>query len=130
MPSHRLSEEKRRELVEFAKGWGKIAAAEAYGPEGPGLDVDLAGLEEIAVELQQGLLSGFCEETTQRQGDRLTETLPCPNCGQECSPRPPDMRKGPRHMTLRGGSFKLVEPRYMCKACRQSFFPSADRTAD
>lgn len=51
MPSHLLTDEKRRDLVEFSKGWGKIAAENAYGPEGPGLDVDLAGLEEIAVEL-------------------------------------------------------------------------------
>lgn len=130
MPSHQLTDEQRRQLVEFAKGWGKIAADEAYGPEGPGLDVDLAGIEVVAVELQQALLSGFCEATTQRQANRLTETLPCPDCGSECPPKPPDEAKDPRTMKLRGGSFELAEPCYFCKPCRRSFFPSADRAAD
>jgi hypothetical protein len=130
MPSHRLTDEKRRDLVEFAKGWGKIAADNAYGPEGPGLDVDLAGLEEIAVELQQALLSGFCEATTQRQAGRLKETLPCPDCGRECPLQPPDEAKAPRSMTLRGGEFELAEPRGYCRSCRRSFFPSAARAAD
>lgn len=49
MASHRLTEEKRQELREFALGYGKILAREAYGPE---------GLEEIAVEVQQALLKG------------------------------------------------------------------------
>ena len=80
MPSHRLTDEKRRELVEFAEGWGKIAVDEAYGPDGPGLDVDLAGLEEIAIELQRALLSGFCASATRRQSGRLSQTLPCPEC--------------------------------------------------
>lgn len=133
MPSHRLTEEKRRELVEFAKGWGKIAADEAYGPDGPGLDVDLAGLEVIAVELQRAVLAGFCEETTRRQGGRLPETLPCPSCGEECSLTPPDektKKRGPRSMKLRGGAFRLAEPSYYCRPCRRSFFPSADGVAD
>lgn len=129
MPSHRLTDEKRRDLVEFAKGWGRIAADNAYGPEGPGLDVDLAGLEEIAVELQQALLDGFCEATTQRQAGRLPETLPCPDCGRECPAKPPDETKAPRSMNLRGGSFELAEPRCYCRSCRRSFFPSANRVA-
>jgi hypothetical protein len=95
MPSHRLTDEKRRDLVEFAKGWGKIAADNAYGPEGPGLDVDLAGLEEIAVELQQALLSGFCEATTQRQAGRLKETLPCPRIAAGSAPSSRRMRRRP-----------------------------------
>ena len=119
MPSHRLTDEKRRDLVEFAKGWGKIAAENAYGPEGPGLDVDLAGLEEIAVELQQALLSSFCEATTQQQAGRLRETLPCPGCGRECPLKPPDETKSPRTMTLRGGDFKLAEPCYFCDRCKR-----------
>lgn len=135
MPSRQLTDEKRRELVEFAQGWGKIAADEAYGPEGPGLDVDLAGLEEIAVELQQALLKGFCEAAAQRQSDRLPETQPCPQCGAECRVEsPPDEtargKPEPRPMQLRGGSFDLQEPRCYCRRCRRSFFPSADGAAD
>ena len=85
MPSHGLTDEKRRHLVEFAKVWGEMTAEKAYGPEGPGLDVDLAGLEEIAVELQHALLIGFCEVTTRQQAGRLPETLSCPDCGRECA---------------------------------------------
>lgn len=130
MPSHRLTDEKRRQLVELAKGWGKIAAENAYGPQGPGLDVDLAGLETIAVELQQALLSGFCEVSTQQQAERLPETLPCPSCGQECSAEPAGEAEASRSMKLRGGAFDLAEPRYRCASCRRSFFPSAERSAD
>jgi len=130
MPSFQLTDEKRRELVNLAKGWGIIAADNAYGPQGPGLDVDLAGLEVIAVELQQALLSGFCEATTQRQAGRLSETLPCPDWGRECPAKPPDETKAPRSMTLRGGDFALAEPCCYCRSCRRSFFPAADRVAD
>jgi len=136
MPSHQLREEKRRALVELAEGWGRIAAGEAYGPDGPGLDVDLAGLEEIAVQMQQALLKGFCEATTQQQGGRLPQTLACPQCGAECEvepregKRPPDRKGRSRSMQLRGGAFELVEPRCYCRSCRRSFFPSADGAAD
>lgn len=130
MPSHQLTDEKRSELIEFAKGWGRIAADNAYGPEGPGLDVDLAGLEEIAVELQQALLGGFCEATTQRQADRLTESSPCPDCGRECCLERSDENDRSRPIRLRGGAFELAEPRCYCRACRRSFFPSAAHPAD
>ncbi len=138
MPSHQLTDEKRRELFELAEGWGRIAAGEAYGPDGPGLDVDLAGLEDVAVEMQQALLRGFCEATTRQQAGRLPETQPCPKCGAECdveSPhsqgaRAPNGRDRSRSMQLRGGAFPLAEPRCYCRSCRRSFFPSADSTAD
>jgi hypothetical protein len=136
MPSHQLKEGKRRELVELAEGWGRIAAGEAYGPDGPGLDVDLAGLEEIAVEMQRALLKGFCEVATQRQARRLPEIQPCPQCGAECQVEQPvghsplDGKERSRPMQLRGGAFDLAEPRCYCRSCRRSFFPSADGVAD
>lgn len=140
MPSHRLTDEKSRELIEIAERWGEIAADQAYGPEGPGLDVDLAGLEEIAVTLQQALLKGFCAATTRRQAERLPETLPCPECGQECvveqpeeqsgGPERPGGKRSSRLMRLRGGPFELAEPRCYCRSCRRSFFPSADGAED
>ena len=113
-------------------------AEQAYGPQGPGLDVDLSGMEELAVKMQQALLQGLCEELTQRQAERLPGTQPCPDCGDECDVRrreemPPDSSskgKGHRRMQLRGGSFDLTEPEYYCRRCRRSFFPSAVGTTD
>ena len=104
MPSHRLTEEKRRELVEFALGYGKILAGEAYGPSGPGLDVDLAGLEEIAVQMQQALLKGFCEATTTQQAGRLPAVQACPACGRECPVESPEEIDTSRPMQLLLGS--------------------------
>lgn len=145
MPSHRLKDEKLQELTGLVQGWGKLLADEAYGPEGPGLDVDLTGMEELATTMQQALLVGLCEELTQRQVERLPATQPCPGCGAECevdpldepsvelSDEPPDDSSGaaePRQMRLRGGTFGLKEPRCFCRRCRRSFFPSANRAAD
>lgn len=130
MASHRLTEEKRQELREFALGYGKILAREAYGPEGPGFDVDLAGLEEIADEVQQALLKGFCETTTAGQAGQLPSVQPCPGCGRECPVESPEEIDTSRPMRLRGGSFELAEPRCYCRSCRRSFFPSAAGFAD
>lgn len=138
MPSHQLKDEKVRELTGLVQGWGKLLAGQAYGPQGPGLDVDLAGMEELATMMQQALLEGLCEELTQRQAERLPATQPCPGCGGECEVQRPEetpadssgKRKEPRRMLLRGGSFGLAEPRCYCRRCRRSFFPSADGAAD
>lgn len=134
MPSHRLKDEQVQFLVELARGYGKILAGEAYGPEGPGLDVDLAGMEELACLTQQGLLEGLCETLTERQGRQLPDTVACPKCGAECSVEAPDERSDgesrSRRMQLRGGTFQLKEPQCYCRQCRRSFFPSTDGTAD
>jgi hypothetical protein len=133
MPSHRLKDEEVRELSALVQGWGKMLAEQAYGAEGPGLDVDLAGMEELAVTMQQALLKGLCEELTRRQAERLPETQPCPDCGRECPVERPDERRGgkgsSRPMRLRGGCFELEEPWCYCRHCRRSFFPSADGSA-
>lgn len=130
MVAHRLSEDKRRELIDFALGYGKILAGEAYGLQGPGLDVDLAGLEDIVTQLQQALLKGFCETVTTRQAQRVAEVLPCPTCGQECAVERPKQNDTSRAMQLRGGMFELAEPKCYCRSCRRSFFPAADGAAD
>jgi hypothetical protein len=136
MPSHRLKDEKLKELVSLVRGWGKLLAGEAYGPEGPGLDVDLAGMEELATRMQGALLEGLCEELTQQQAEHLPETQPCPDCGCECevqaadAPRARGPQKAPRRMQLRGGGFALKEPWCYCEPCRRSFFPAAARAAD
>jgi hypothetical protein len=132
MPSSHVKEERVRELAALAEGYGKILAGEAYGPEGPGLDVDLATMEDLAVSMQQALLKGMCQALTRQQARRLPETQPCPECGWECAVEQPDPASDEqsRPMRLRGGSFQLAEPRCYCRPCRRSFFPSADRAED
>lgn len=133
MPSPRLKDEKVQEMAALAEGYGKILADQAFGPEGPGLDVDLAAIEELAVQMQHALLKGMCERSTQRQAQRLPETQPCPECGSECRVKRPDQAapggRPPRPLQLQGGSFELKEPQGYCRQCRRSFFPSADGAA-
>lgn len=132
MPSSRVKDERVRELAAVAEGYGKILAGEAYGPEGPGLDVDLATMEDLAVSMQEALLKGMCEALTRRQANQLPETQPCPECGSECAVEQPDPASDAqwRPLRLRGGSFQLAEPRCYCRPCRRSFFPSADGAED
>jgi len=122
----------RQQLVETVMGWGQALAERAYGPQGPGLDVDLAAMEDVAVEMQRALLKGFCEKATRQQAARLPAHQPCPTCSAECHPAPPARieASGPpgeagRPIQTRGGPFQLQEPQYYCPACRRAFFPSA-----
>ena len=136
MPSHQLTDGKTTELAELVRGWGKLLAEESYGPEGPGFDVDLTGMEELATVMQMALLEGLCEGLTQRQAQRLPKTQPCPDCGCECEVQSAETsrRAGKpaehRRMQLRGGGFSLKEPWCYCQPCRRSFFPDAPGAAD
>ncbi len=131
MASHQLAEAKLSELAELAEGWGKIVAEHSYGEDGPNLDVDLAGIEEIAVCVSRALVKGTCEELTRRQARRLPDVQPCPDCGQECAvERAESADQKPRTVHVRGGMFELSEPRCYCPACRRSFFPSAVEFTD
>lgn len=134
MPSHQLKDEKIRELTDVVEGWGRILAEQAYGPQGPGLDVDLAGMEDLGVAMQHALIKGLCEELTQRQAEGLPKSQPCPNCGRECQAESPEKTPKPetsqRTIQLRHGTFELSEPRFVCRSCNRSFFPSADPFAD
>lgn len=134
MPSPCVKDEREQQLTALAEGYGRILAGEAYGPEGPGLDVDLATMEDLAVRMQEALLKGMCEALTRGQAGRLPVTEPCPECGSECQVEQPDPGadndKWSRPMRLRGGSFELAEPRCYCRPCRRSFFPFADGAED
>ena len=102
MPSQGLKDDRVRELAVLAEGYGKLLAGEAYGPQGPGLDVDLATMEDLAVAMQEGLLKGLCETLTQRQAERLAERQPCPVCGRECRVEQPDEHGAAEKRTRRG----------------------------
>ena len=130
MASHGLTQAGVDRLKELARCWGKLVAQEAYGDRGPGLDCDLAGIEEIAWAVAQGITQGTCEELTRRQARELPAAQPCPTCGQECVVAYDEANADHiRPMRLRSGTFDLKEPRAFCDRCERSFFPAASRVA-
>src|SRR5207249_11927092 len=80
MATRKLSPEELQAVSRLAKQWGKIVVRHAFGEQGPGLDVDLAQMEEVAYAAAQGLSAGALEEATARQGEQLGEQQPCPQC--------------------------------------------------
>ena len=117
--------EKLAELRDLARGWGKLLAGEAFGPEGPGLDVDLATMEELAMEAADAMVEGTLATLVRRQADRLGDTQACPACGSvEC------LERRVRPFRVRSGALELEEPVAHCSKCRRDFFPSAVRAED
>jgi hypothetical protein len=119
MSSKKLSDAKLREIQEVAKGWGKLLAREAFA-SGPGLDVTLADMEDIAAEASQALVHGAVKEMTKEQGDCLGDEAACPTCCNKCK-----LTRKARDVILRGGAATLDEPVGHCSRCRRDFFPSA-----
>lgn len=119
MTSMKLSERKLDEIREVAEGWGKLLAREAF-PDGPGLDVSLADMEDIAAVATKALVKGSVETMTDQQAVSLGEQAPCPTCGKSC-----ELQRKPRDVIVRGGDASLDEPKAHCSRCRRDFFPSA-----
>ena len=119
MSSKKLSDEKLREIQEVAEGWGKLLAREAFA-SGPGLDVTLADMEDVAAVATQALVQGAVEEMAHEQANVLGDEAPCPTCGTRCK-----LKRKARDITVRGGSASLDEPVGHCWRCRRDFFPSA-----
>ena len=124
MASKEARERRLKEIQEIAEGWGKIIAREAF-PNGPGLDVTLADMEEFAIAASRGLVRGAVETMTGAQGEQLGEEAPCPTCGKVC-----ELQRVPRPVVVRGGNATLDEPMGHCSRCRRDFFPSAARAED
>lgn len=119
MATRKLTSDDLRGIHDFAKQWGKIISRRAYGDQGPGLDVDLTQMEQVAHAAAQGLTAGVLEETTQRQAELLGAQQPCPRCGTSCP-----MRAAERPLEALGGRLLLQEPKCYCPTCRRDFFPS------
>jgi len=119
MTSKEARERKLKEIQEIAEGWGKIIAQEAF-PNGPGLDVTLADMEEYAAAASQALVKGAVESMATTQGEQLGEEAPCPTCGRMCP-----LKRKSRPIVVRGGKATLEEPVGHCPTCRRDFFPSA-----
>lgn len=118
---------KQAELHQQALEVGKKMALAAFGAEGPGLDVDLSAIEDLATELSQAVLAGICEEAARQQAQKIGPVQACPTCGRECSVEIPTET---RPMQTRHGSFQLPEPQCYCPQCRRAFFPSTDCAQD
>lgn len=119
MASKEARERKLKEIQEIAAGWGKIIAQEAF-PNGPGMDVSLADMEELAMAASRALVKGTVEAMTGSQGEQFGQESPCPACGKMCS-----LETVPRPMVVRGGDATLNEPVGHCPTCRRDFFPAA-----
>ena len=120
MASGKLSDKDLAEIAALAKQWGKIVVRRAFGEEGPGLDVDLDSMEQVAAAAAAGLTQGALEEATAKQAQRLPLEHPCPGCGRLCP-----SQAQPRPIIVKGGQFLHQEPACYCPACRRDFFPSA-----
>jgi len=120
MGSRKLSPQDLESIKQLARSWGKIVVRRAFGDEGPGLDVDLSQMEEVAVAAAQGVTAGAIEEATAQQARQLGSEQACPQCGKLCG-----VTQEERPIHVRGGSFQHREPACYCPACRRSFFPSA-----
>ena len=120
MASGKLNDKDLAEIHALARQWGKIVVRRAFGDQGPGLDVDLDAMEQVAAAAAAGLTAGALEEATQKQAQQLPQQQPCPSCGRPCPTQPQ-----PRPVVVRGGQFLHHEPVGYCPACRRDFFPSA-----
>jgi len=119
MASKEARERKLKEIQEVAEGWGKMIAREAF-PGGPGLDVSLIEMEELAATASKAMVRGAIETLTGDQAKRMSEEAPCPICGRLCG-----LHSRARPIKVRGGEATLEEPVGHCPTCRRDFFPSA-----
>lgn len=119
MASTKTEERRLKEIEELARGWGELIARQAF-PDGPGLNVSLGEMEEIAAAASRALVGGAVETMTGEQGVRLGKEHPCPMCGKPC-----ELGQKPRTIAVRGGTATLAEPVAHCSTCRRDFFPSA-----
>jgi hypothetical protein len=120
MPRRPLTAEEIQEIRDLAAGWGKIVAKRAFGPDGPGLDVDFDTMEQIARVAAAGLTEGTLATGLGQQARALGDAQPCPACGAPCP-----VRHEPRTLASPGATLTHDEPVCHCPACRRDFFPPA-----
>jgi hypothetical protein len=107
-----------RNIHDLAAQWGKIVARRAFGEQGPGTDVDLTAMEEVALAAAAGLTEGTLATLLEQQALLLGEEQACPACARLCP-----VRREHRPLDVRGGSLQLSEPVCHCPDCRRDFFP-------
>src|ERR1700730_17580808 len=110
-----------QDIRDLAAQWGKIVARRAFGDQGPGTDVDLTAMEEVALAAAAGLTQGTLATLLEQQAHVLGQQQACPACARPCP-----VRREPRPLDVRGGSLQLSEPICHCPDCRRDFFPPTD----
>jgi hypothetical protein len=120
MAKQKFTPEDLQAVYDLARKWGTIVCRQAFGEQGPGLNVDLTTMEEVTVAALRGLVAGTLENATAQQAAHLGTHQPCPDCGQDCL-----IRHESRTVTTRGGDFQHDEPVCHCPGCGRDFFPSA-----
>jgi hypothetical protein len=123
MATHKPTPEDLDRITQLAKRWGRIIVKEHWGEHGPGLDVNLDQMEQVALAAVRGLLAGTLETATQQQAQQLTGPQPCPDCGRLCP-----VVTEERTITTGDGPFEHHEPKAHCPACRRDFFPPTSAT--
>ncbi len=118
MPRRQLSPQELREIRDLAARWGKIVARHAFGDAGPGTDVDLSAMEEVARAAATGLTEGTLSTLLEQQAQALGPEQPCPDCGRLCP-----VRRAERPLACRDGTLTQSEPLCHCPDCRRDFFP-------
>lgn len=124
MPRRSFTPQELDELRALASQGGKIIARRAFGAQGPGRDVDLDAMEQIAQAAAQGLTEGTLQTCLEQQAQALGPTQPCPTCG-----RPGPLQRQTRPLAVRGGRLDQSEPVAHCPDCRRDFFPPTTAVA-
>ena len=97
MATRKLTSEQLAAITDLAKHWGKIVAKNAYGEDGPGLDVDFDQMEQIAAAATAGLAAGTLEQLAEQQTRHVPGEIPCPACQRPCP-----VERRPRALVARG----------------------------
>jgi hypothetical protein len=124
MPRRHFTPQELQELRELATQWGKIIARRAFGDDGPGFDIDLDTMEQIAQAAAAGLNEGTLQILLEQQAEALGGQQPCPDCGRLCT-----LRRHQRPLQVQGGQLHQREPLGHCPDCRRDFFPPAAAAA-
>ena len=118
MARRTFTPEELQKLRSLAAQWGKIVARRACGDDGPGLDVDLEAMEQIAQAAAAGLTEGTLQTLLEQQAHALGEQQPCPDCGRPCP-----LQRRERSLQVQGAQLQQSEPVCHCPDCRRDFFP-------
>src|SRR5262245_30292544 len=113
MARRRLSDADLAAIRDLAKQWGKIVAQRAFGPEGPGLEVDLTAMEDVACAAARGLTEGTVEQLLAQHAQHLADSSPCPQCARACP-----VQYATHPVVVRGATVEHREPVCHCPTCR------------
>ena len=118
MPQRDPPPQRLQEIQDLAAQWGKIVARRAFGADGPGPDVDIDAMEQVARAAAAGVLEGTLTTLLEQQATALGAEQPCPTCGRLCP-----VARAERPLTVHGGQITQSEPICSCPDCRRDFFP-------